>query len=824
MVTKSGRLLSVLGPLFIFGLLTITGFWIEKKHVNTTTISGAHPGYFQQWFEEKKSPDGTIPAWLHAQWASWDKSQFNRRSGENIIDTLYELGPSYIGGRTRSLWIDPRNDNVILAAAISGGMWRSENGGKNWKALDDQATSLMASCITSNPFNPDIVYYGTGESRANSADVDGNGVYKSTDGGKTFSVLSSTVGLNGFEAIWDIEHSQVDSNTLFVGTNSRGLWRSTDAGQTWAQVLSSGNQQVTDVHTLPNGKVFASMHTNRIYVSDSNGKAGTFSLVSMPSMPGSGSYRRMQLASCRNFPNVMYCLFEGYGFSDPPSAFYKSSDGGRTWVKKVAPTAIGAGYQAYCVMLGVHPTDTNYVVAGGVNIAQTSNGGSSWSAKTTGHSDHHAFAAFHTNTNYFLVGTDGGVYKYRYNSSSIQENLNFGYKVTQFYAGAFGPTGYASIAGAQDNGTQVATAELTSKQFYGADGAYCHIGLQDGTVAYLSTQNQGIRRIDNFNPAIIPSFTTNISDARFATDGVNFINSYAMNPADQMQLYYRTNRYIYRTADGGDYWEQMSTQRTGMKAIGVSNHTNPTVYYGGSAAQLYKMDSALTSPSSKEVSYNTAFPAAVTNDFINCIAVHPKDRYTIYISFSNINNQPRIWRISSLQGSSPVFKNVSGNLPPSLPVNFVAADPQFPDKNLFAGTDFGLYYTTDSGKTWTKELRIPNVAVHEVKMREDRKLFVYTHGRGMWVLLLKGTSSVKNTAKAEVKLYPNPAKEKVNIQVVGSGRFTYNIYNLQGKKIAEGSWVGDKTEIKTTNFAAGQYFITVEGENMRFTDKLILQY
>jgi photosystem II stability/assembly factor-like uncharacterized protein len=806
--------------LFTFGATKIGS--IRSGH---TATFGEHPGYFDQWLNEKKSADGSIPKWMRAQWAAWDKRQVNSRSGEDLIDTVYEMGPKDIGGRTRSIWVDPRNDQVILAAAISGGVWRSENGGSNWKPLNDHETSLMASCFTHSPFNPDIVYYGTGEGRANSADVDGNGIYKSTDGGKTFSVMPSTVGLAGFETIWDIKHSLTDSNTIFVGTNSRGLFRTTDGGQTWEQVLGTGSNQLTSILLLPENRVLVSMHGNPLYVSDSSGKKGTFKTVTYSGWPASGTYRRIQLANCRNFPNVVYALIEGFGFDDPPKAFLKSSDAGRTWKTQTVPNAIGAGYQAYCVMIGVNPLDSNVVVTGGVGIAQTNNGGASWTTKSTGHSDHHAFASFNTNTTFFLVGNDGGIYKYRYSSGAVNANLNNGYQVTQFYAGSYGPNGNVSISGSQDNGTHVATGVLTSRKFYGADGAYAHIGLQDGTVAYFSTQNDGIRRIDNFVPTIIPSFSADIRDSRFSSDGVNFINAYAMNPADQGQLYYRTNKYIYRSADEGNNWTQITNLHSNLKAIGISDETNPVVYAGGGAAQLYRINNALNATPGSEVSFNSAFPIAITGDFINAIVVHPADRNTVFIAFSNYATTGRIWRISGLDSAKPFFKNISGNLPPGLPVNYVAVDPAFPDKNLFAGTDFGLYFSSDSGNTWTKEMRIPNVAVHEIKMRKDRTLFVYTHGRGLWYVPLTPTSGVRKFNTQNIaKVFPNPATQKIQINLDKPAiNASVSIYDSNGKLIYNSVLKQKDSELSLNGFKNGLYFVRIKNSEETSTSKILVR-
>ena len=800
-----------------------------------------HPGYFEQWFNEKKNSQGEIPAWLRQNWYDWDKSRRNvqLRSNDNPIDTVIELGPLSVGGRTRALWIDPRNEKILLAGAISGGIWRSENGGTNWKPINEHEISMMPSCITHNPFNPNEIYYGTGESRANSADVDGIGVFYSNDGGKSFSQLSSTIKKTGFSEIWDIKHSRTDSNTVFVGTHAQGLFRTTDHGLSWKPVFIGGNKQVNNILCFPNGRVMMSMQSNQVYGSDKNGDSGTFSTVKFPNMPGNGSYRRIQMGYCEKFPNVVYAIFEGYDFNATPIRFYKSSDFGKSWTERVAPTDIGSSYQAYCLMLGVSPTDSNRVVCGGVNIAVSANGGSSWVEITTGHSDHHSYAFFPKTTNEYIVGTDGGVFKYRWSDNTYIANLNNGYRVTQFYAGSYAPSGLIAISGAQDNGTHVATKPYVSRSFFGGDGAYCHIGLEDASVAYMSYQNATPHRMDNFNPNA-PSWPTSIADSRFANDGIDFINLYSLAPGDQSMLFYRTNRGLYRSTDAGNSWDKITTViRAGIKAIGISNQINPVVYFGGTSAQLYKIEKAGTTASGKEVNFNNYVPSAITNDNIKGLTLHPNNPYILYVALSNINTQPRVWKVTGLDSvtNKPVFTNISGDLPPGLPVNMMEVDPKNPDRIFFAGTDFGLYYSTDSGKTWIKEYRIPNVAIHELKMRADGQLFAFTHGRGMFTLKIKETPSNKITKpqanRATIEVYPQPANDFLEIKGLSNNvssanmnvnhqGFTYTILDVQGRTIQSNA-IPPNQRIPTSTISAGMYLLQIKNrENQSVFTKRIL--
>jgi hypothetical protein len=818
--------ISVLSVALIISGLGWVGIKLSPEKIKP--LRAEHPGYFSQWLEEKRDANGQIPTFMRTKWQEWDRKQqnFGKRGISPIFDTIIELGPRAIGGRTRSLWIDPATDNHILACAISGGIWESNDKGKSWAPINDHETSLMASCITSNPYNHNILYYGTGESNGNSTQVDGEGVFMSANRGKSFTQLSSTVGLGGMNAIWDIAHSLDDSTTLFVGTHTHGLYRSQDRGQTWSIAYNGANKQVNDILVLPKGRILISMQSNGVYASDSSGNQGTWSTVTFPNRPA--SFRRIQLAACEKFPNVVYALFGGVGYEDPPVGFYKSSDGGKTWVERSIPSEIGASYQGYCVMLGSGKNDSNQVVAGGVYAMYSTDGGKNWNflSVSQSHQDHHSFANFNQTPSEFITGSDGGIHRFKWGDYSIRENLNNGYRVTQFYAGGEGFKYLQAIAGAQDNGTHTASNRFVTQYIYGGDGGHCFVGQQTGKIAYLSTQLEDIYRVNNFNTA--NSSMEFIGNSAFSSDGVAFINAYIMSEYDEYLLFYRTNRGVYRSIDGGESWRKTNkVNRASIKALAVSSGDNPILYYGGGSAQLYKLESAANKIGT-EVSFNASVPTPVTNDFLNFIEVNPSNPYQIFVAFSNYSLQGRIWKVSGLDSNSkPIWENISGNLPPGLPVNSIAVDPWSPEHYIFAATDFGLYYTLDGGQTWQKEMSIPNVAVHEVKIRlKDRALFAFTHGRGMWYLKLKNVKKENNQpVKPLLRLFPNPTEIGASVKIESNQPIqNYSIFTSNGQLIAEeqGNQQYDRI-IKTENWKKGVYFVKVNAAHGTSTQKFIIR-
>ncbi|MEM1000210.1 MAG: T9SS type A sorting domain-containing protein [Bacteroidota bacterium] len=691
-----------------------------------------HPGWYDQWYEMRKDENGLIPRGLRTKWYRQDSitlAQFATQRGavSPFLNHTF-VGPQALGGRTRALLIDAANENRILAGAISGGLWRSANGGVTWTPLNDAAVSLAVSCITQSPFNNNLIYYGTGETRANSSGVPGDGVFKSNDGGLTFTQLTSTTTIGDMTRCWAIEHSKSDINTVYVGTNG-GLWRTQDGGSTWTEVFPGSG--ITDVITFTNGNVMLGDKSSGIFFS-TNGDAGTYTQLTSPSFPS--SFNRVEIAEYPGNEDVVYAAFELTGTFGGTAGFFKSTDRGATWSIRSTP-ATGNTYNTYCFVIGVSPDDENRVMAAGLSIRTSTNGGLTWRSNSSGHGDHHAFANYQGNTNEFLVGSDGGVYKHTWTSTSSPTDLNDGYQTSQFYAGDYAPSGVTALGGTQDNGTwRVQTG--TAFQTNGADGGFAHVSLQNGNIAYSSSQNGSFRRTTNFTAAN-PSWTGINTNSTMDAEDYAFINSYQINYADGDQLYCRTNAGLWRTTNRGSNWSKITNNIGTIFAIATTPETNPEVYFGGNSAGLYRINNAATAAAGTEVDLSSTVPSVATNDFTGSITVHPSSNTTLHVGFNSFTNNPKIWRVTNAHTSSPTWTDLSGDLPTQLPVNYVQADPDDPDNILFAATDFGLYYTTNGGTNWIKDVSVPNVAIFQAKLRQsDRTLFLFTHGRGIWTLPL----------------------------------------------------------------------------------------
>ncbi|MEM9024078.1 MAG: hypothetical protein AAGB22_10070, partial [Bacteroidota bacterium] len=366
------------------------------------------PGYYEQWFEMRKNEDGIIPHGLYAAWAAHDAQHSASRSAG--VNTVIELGPKDAGGRTRAILIDASNTSRYFAGSVSGGLWRSTNSGGSWTPINDQASSLSVTSITQNPFDSDDIYYSTGEPVGSAAGIPGRGIFKSTDGGISFSLLSATDNAN-FEYCWKIAHSRTEDDLVVVATDNDGIWRTTDGGNSWSQELTTP-VEVNDLIAMPNGDFFATLNTQGIYHSTDDGDSWTEITDGLPNF----GFDRIAIAFAESDPDILYAAYaEDW---DEILDIYKSTDGGESWEVTSGQPNKNNGQTGYNLVIGVSATNANRVFFGAVNTEFSTNGGDSWSSTNAGHFDYHAFVPDPANSNFFLVGNDAGIYRKRWNNMS----------------------------------------------------------------------------------------------------------------------------------------------------------------------------------------------------------------------------------------------------------------------------------------------------------------------------------------------------------------------------------------------------------------------
>jgi len=811
-----------------FGILGFLGllvglayqFWPVSTSAPWPKGNPAHPGWLEQWRAMRVDANGQISMDRFRQIRDQIHALRTVKS-DGGLSQLREVGPDDVGGRIRGFIIDRTDTNHYLAGGISGGLWRSTNRGGSWTPVDDNAQNLSVTWIEQNPFFPNVMYYASGEPSGNSAGIPGDGIFKSTDGGANWQQLAATDN-NNFLYSWRVRCSPVDTNTLYVATSSRGLWRSTDAGNSFQQVYSNAN--ITDLELTPDGKVWIGVRSLGVY-SSATGDQGTFTTAGA-GLPTSG-FRRIEMAFSPSDSLKAYVIYETTSGSDC-FGFYATEDGGQTWTERQNPTNYGIQFDFpwYCLALEVSPQDPNYVLVGSVNAGFTTNGGQSFSTMANSHADYHHFVFIPGGQEAFISANDGGLYRYRRQTAvNGFMSLNNGLNITQFYAGTYFPTGDDYIGGTQDNGTRqrFQTGQNGARRIYGGDGAFCHVNPQMPTTAYASSQNANLVRTDNVN-STSPQFYRILNgldldgDDRI-DDPVWFINPFEINVLDGNQVYLVTKRRIYATFSGGSSWIPLSNTYVDLYALGVSKDEAPTLYFA-STGRMYRIDDALAAFPGSEVNISSSIPPSLNASFISHLAVSPRDKGTVYVTYSSYDALPSVWKVTGANTANPVWTNIHGDLPPDLPVNGLVVSP-FSEDVLVIGSDFGLFVTEDGGQHWTLVSQMPFVSVHQLRLREDGQLYIFTHGRGVWMatIPLTGLGNATESSNAQGQdqafWFPNP--------VVSGGTLTakspvqsITVLGPQGQNM--GHWEGlEKASFIVPNWPSGIYTLVAKrssGEKM----------
>jgi photosystem II stability/assembly factor-like uncharacterized protein len=774
-------------------LCSIVGCQQNKKEIKESKqeASSPLPGYYGQWLYIKTNGTNVLPDMSRYRW----QSAVNKRATPKSLINVYEYGPSNVAGRLRGIIIDHSNPSRILVGGASGGVFISENSGASWKAINDQALSPSVTWMSQNPFDAKIMYYCTGEASGNSADLMGAGIFKSVDGGKTFSQLPATNNAS-FQFNWSVKCSPLDTHTLYVATHSTGLWRSTDDGATFSRVYNTGTQ-MNDLELFPDGSVMFTLKGTGVYRSAS-GNLGSFSKISSIN---SVSTARAELAFCKNFPNVVYAAISGpdNSYSGVLKTFYKSSDGGKTFVTRTNPNGtVNFGFTWYCMTMAVKDNDSNAIFIGAVDIGSSKDGGQTWLPGSEQHSDNHV--AVNSGNNMFL-GSDGGLCRYTWGNFNSYTSLNNFLNVTQLYAGDVSPHEVAIMGGCQDNGTK--ESKNVNKSFSsvaGADGGYCFYHPNYQGIKYYSMQN-----------GIVFRSGENISSNIPTTDQKWFIHPYQISETNGDIVVYPADRKLYFSSDAGESYKNLTTVSSGrLFCAAISSGNNPAVYSGGSSI-FVAVDSA-DNASPKVVNLRTSMPLSIRSSFLGCIKVIPGYRDKVYLGFNNISDSGRIYMASQLFNDTPVYKNISGDLPRGLPVNWIECDPMAPERVIFAGTDYGLYITEDSGQTWIKDTRLPSTVISNIKIHKNMKdIYFFTHGRGVFKGQVNNNaySSIDQQAshQAIAKLYPNPASETAMLQFEGHTTGHYGVYDLQGRKVLSGKIEGETNTIPVVSLSDGHYVV-----------------
>lgn len=750
----------------------------------------------RQLYRQRAYPLGYIPVEGHSKAVAQTKN-LRKRMAEDIsplaVDSVKPIGPmpilngqtfgarQNVTGRVTSLALDPQDPNIVYLGAAGGGLWKSTNAGQSWTPLSDTAPTQTTGSIAVDAKDSNTIFIGTGEGNFSGDCLFGLGLLKTTDGGQTWTNLAQSTfqGRAINRVLLDPNSSNivyVASGLAFAGVGfdiaptlpTSGIYKSTDGGVTFTLIFQVNGVTAFDVVMDPTNSstLYASFNGQGIFKS-TNGGANWTKLGG--GLPSSG-FSRASIAISRSNPSTLYAAY-GNGSTDDLLNIFQSTNGGTSWTAVTKPPVSGFGNICQCSydnFMAVNPTNPSIVYFGGVSLYRSNNGGQSWTdIGRTIHADLHAMAIAPGNPNLIYVGNDGGIWTST-DGGNTMTNINTNLNITQFQSVALHPTDpNITIGGTQDNGTELYTGNIQWQHSDDGDGGFTGIDQMSPTTFYDTRFNlAGVIIGPNRSDAggtlgSWRSIRTGINQ----NDDVLFYAPFALDPTKASTLYFGTNR-LYRTATKGDSWLAISQPLTknpgdgnAISAIAVAPSTG-TIYTGASDGAVFT--SLDNGASFQNVTDN--LPARYISD----IVTDPSTATTIYASLGGFQ-AGHVFK--STQGGGK-WQNITANLPDS-PANALVINPSDP-KNLFVGMDVGLFQTTDGGTTWKPVLGIPIVPVFDIAVNGTTGVIrIATHGRGMYEGKLGGNGPV-----ADFTLTVSPTGQSV--QPGGSTSFNINTQAIAG--------------------------------------------
>lgn len=771
-----------------------------------------------------------------------------KQSKKNKIASTFssfsEKGPINYPGRINCLLVDDVH-NIYLAGTSSGGVWRfvpdrsvynttnSFTNNTAWYKVNDFELSLSISSIVQSPTDYNTIYYATGDARV----YNGVGIYKSTNGGTSFSLLpASSPSVMPSSTIHSMEIDPNNGN-LYVGLY-HSVYRSTDGGASFNEVFAGDFYAgaVKSIFFNASGEVMISVDKQGIFKSPT-GAAGTFVQLTngITNADGTSSSFYVKMAGCTSQRDVVYAQFSSTAANSYLDGIYKTTDGGISWTQIGDPKSIIDYNQAFhAFVLSVKPGNPNILVSGGVTIAYSMNGGITWQ-KVMNVGIDHTSAVWEKNNSSVYFTCDHGVY-FHYDDTKLNDQLNRsdlardggGLNNLQCYYGDYFPTGDGVVYGAQDNQSCVIRKNSNKAYYYGGgDGFNVFTHKQDTNVVYGSIQYGLLVRCDSVTPkGIYYPYTTasnyilsnlDANSDNKPDEGHQFYTQFWVSERNSNNLFFPTNSRLYVSKDRGDSWTPMTGSLPLSNCVLTSDdESSPTVYFSTSNI-IYRLDNALNPASSG--TQTTLTTSLQTYDVAEKIEVDPNDHNKLYYALKyNSTGSPKLCRFDNVKTGTLTMNDISGDL--DITVNDIAVLPG--NSNIiFAATDIGIFYTENAGTNWTLVEEFPNVKVSDLKFREsDKKLFIFTFGRGAWIATLNGALTAVRPDKAQeaiASVFPNPSSDYIKIRTGSNNPSEVFILDVNGREYKHEAHYMDESSISIANLQSGLYIAKYRsGESWKY--------
>jgi hypothetical protein len=821
---------------------------------------------FEWWYSQRAYPNELIPK--DAYWEAWTYKMANLPAPDDALraSTWSSMGPDNVGGRMLAVAVDPTDVSRVWAGAASGGLWLSTVGGEGadaWTRVETGFPSLSVSSIVISPADPDVMYIGTGEisryvrpliGTPGARSSYGLGVLKTTDGGLTWNTTGLTWTFDQTRAVLAMKPAPGSNDTVWAAT-SEGVYKTTDAGTNWTLVHPV--LMAMDIVVDPtNGNVAYVSHGQigvppdgiaGIYKTTDGGTSWTLLGGGLPST----DFGRTSLTISSNGQTLYAGVSSATGHNIV--GLYRTTNGGTTWTNMNSTNFTG-GQAWYDNVVAVSPVDNNLVIAAGLDVYRTTNGGGNlsqvafWWAGYGGvipnggdegpsdyvHADQHAVTFEPGNPQTVYIGCDGGVFKST-DGGQTWDGKNGGLQTTQFYAGfADAPTFPLALGGLQDNGTLLYTGGPSWDKTFGGDGGWCAIDPTDEQTMYEEYVYLNMHKTTDGGVSWNEIHSLSSGSA-------NFIAPFVLAESAP-NVIYGGMLAVEKTTNGGNSWfypdGDSNWNGTQVATIGVSPTDADRVIAG--------TGNSGTSPT-MEVRWTTDGGAIWNTVAAGQLPV----RYPTDFHYDR-NDADRIWATFSGYGTGHVWESTdagatwtdrSANLP-DIPVQSVALDEDHPGF-VYVGTDLGTYQSTDAGASWQDfNSGMPIAMILDLVVHgPTRTMRAATFGNGIWEVGLPEpqVTAAQIVAGTEVSTdlrlgegAPNPFRESTTIEfAVGRpGNVRLTVHDAAGRRVrtlvdgareagaATASW--DGRDDGGRRVAAGVYFLTLEGAGASRSGKVTL--
>jgi photosystem II stability/assembly factor-like uncharacterized protein len=688
------------------------------------------------------------------------------------------IGPAYASGRIADIAVNPENHSEWYVAVASGNIWKTVNNGTTFEPIFDKYGAYAIGCVTIDPNNTNVIWAGTGENNHQRALGYGDGVYKSIDGGKSWK----NMGLKESRQIGKILVDPRNSDVVYVAAEGsvwgpggdRGLYKTTDGGETWNRVLEISE------HTGVNNVVLDPRNPDVLYATSEQRRRHVFTKIG--GGPESAIYKSTDAGETWDEltkgipsadkggigidispvdPDVIYAIIEAAGDAD---GFFRSTDRGASWQKMSSHAASGQYYnEIFC-----DPKDVDKVYSVETRSHVSEDGGKTWKriSNNNRHVDDHAMWIDPDDTDHFLIGGDGGIYE------TFDAGKEFIFKsnlpVTQFYRVQVDNSEpfYYVYGGTQDNNSMGGPSRNTSRSGVlsddwfvtnGGDGFWSQIDPEDPNIVYAEAQYGYMVRYDRKSGESVDIRP----EPRKGEDSYkwNWNTPLIISPHSHTRLYCAANK-VFRSDDRGNTWEVISDDLTAQ----IDRNTWPVMdkFWSIDAVQkdvstslygeIISLDESpvqedllfvgtddgliqVTENAGKNWSKISSFPGVPEYTYVSDILASKFDENVVYASFDNILRDDFKPYLLKSTDRGKTWTSIAGNLPDNHTVHTIQEDFINPDL-LFAGTEFGCFFTVDGGKNWIQlKSGIPTIAVKDIAIQKrESDLVLATFGRGFYIL------------------------------------------------------------------------------------------